>query len=54
MFLFTKPNNQLVSFLDYLGLPVVLNYGLKILWQLGTLLVSLCQLPKPDVICVQV
>ncbi|CAF0758519.1 unnamed protein product [Adineta steineri] len=35
------------------GLPAVLVYGLKILWQFGTLFIRLCQLPKPDVICVQ-
>ena len=36
------------------GLPPVLTYALKILWQFGTLFISLCQLSKPDVICVQV
>jgi hypothetical protein len=40
--------------LKILGLPAVLVYGLKILWQLGTLITRLCQLPKPDLICVQV
>lgn len=38
----------------FLGLPPVLVYALKILWQFGTLVIRLCQLPKPDVICVQV
>ena len=36
------------------GLPAVLLYGLKIVWQFGTIVVRLCQLPKPDFICVQV
>jgi len=35
------------------GLPAIAVYALKILWQSGTLLVRLCQLPKPDFICVQ-
>ncbi|CAF2512632.1 unnamed protein product [Rotaria sp. Silwood2] len=34
-------------------LPAVLVYGLKILWQFGTLVFRLSQLPKPDLICVQ-
>jgi hypothetical protein len=36
------------------GLPAVLIYALKIVWQFGTLIFCLCRLPKPDFICVQV
>ncbi|CAF0918519.1 unnamed protein product [Adineta ricciae] len=43
----------LKPFLQIEGLPAVAVYAFKILWQFGTLLVRLCQLPKPDVICVQ-
>ena len=37
-----------------LGLPPVLVYACKIIWQFVTLVARLCQLPKPDFICVQV
>ncbi|CAF0728199.1 unnamed protein product [Rotaria sp. Silwood1] len=52
-------NNQNIQICDLKpfpkldGLPAVLVYGLKILWQFGTLVFRLCQLPKPDLICVQ-
>lgn len=35
------------------GLPPVVVYALKILWQFAILFTRLCQLPKPDFICVQ-
>jgi hypothetical protein len=43
-----------LSTTEMLGLPAVLLYALKIIWQFGTLIARLGQLPKPDVICVQV
>ncbi|CAF2203290.1 unnamed protein product [Rotaria magnacalcarata] len=45
--------SNLKSFPKLKGLPEVVVYALKILWQFGTLLVCLSQLPKPDFICVQ-
>lgn len=39
---------------NLLGLPPVVVYALKILWQFAILFTRLCQLPKPDFICVQV
>ncbi|CAF4774280.1 unnamed protein product, partial [Rotaria socialis] len=45
--------SNLKSFPNLKGLPEVVVYALKILWQFGTLLVCLCQLPKPDFVCVQ-
>ncbi|CAF0871537.1 unnamed protein product [Rotaria sordida] len=45
--------SDLKSFPKLDDLPAVLVYGLKILWQFGTLIIRLCQLPKPDFICVQ-
>ncbi|UJR25507.1 hypothetical protein I4U23_006853 [Adineta vaga] len=55
----TIVNNQnieicsLKPFLQIEGLPSVVVYAFKILWQFFTLIIRLCQLPKPDVICVQ-
>ncbi|CAF0784449.1 unnamed protein product [Didymodactylos carnosus] len=39
--------------LQFAHFPPTVVYVLKIFWQFGTLGLKLCQLPKPDIICVQ-